>query len=122
MKMRRKKMGEHSPEDTEKKKRAIFDGMGPRGRERVLKIGYEKWDPFEEPSDPIDIRKDKTNRTSQALIREFLQGVKDVEYSNDYGRGAWEICLGIINKEERFKGMYDFACWYQDLLSREGCN
>ncbi len=114
-------MGEHSPEDIEKKKRAVFDSMSPRGRQRVLKIGYEKWDPFEEPKDPIDIRRDKTNRTSQALIREFLQSVNEEAYSNDYGRGAFELCLGIINDEERFKGMYDFACWYHALLSKEGC-
>ncbi|MBU4258896.1 MAG: hypothetical protein L6263_08095, partial [Desulfobacteraceae bacterium] len=72
-----------SPEEEEKRKRAIFDNMSPRNQKYILKKGYDKWDPFQEPKDPIDIRKDKTKRTSQMLIREFLQ-LKDQEtYSNE---------------------------------------
>lgn len=94
--------------------------MSDRRRQHILKIGYEKWDPFQEPKDPIDIRKDKTRRTSQMLIREFLQSVDVEEYSNEYGKGAFDICLGIINEDERYKGMFDFAGWYLELLKREG--
>ncbi|MBU4209765.1 MAG: hypothetical protein KKD12_08885, partial [Proteobacteria bacterium] len=84
-----------SPEEEEKRKRAIFDNMSPRNQKYILRKGYDKWDPFQEPKDPIDIRKDKTKRTSQMLIREFLQ-LKDQEtYSNEYGKGVVEICLGI---------------------------
>ncbi len=110
----------HIEENEEQKKQAVFDSMSPRRQAHILKKGYEKWNPFAEPKDPIDIRKDKTKRTSQMLIREFLQSKSSTEYSNDYGRGAFEMCLGIINQEERFWGMYDFACWYQDLLKTEG--
>jgi hypothetical protein len=42
----------------------------------IKKKGYEKWNPFMEPKDPIDIRKDQSNRTSQMLVREFLQSQK----------------------------------------------
>ncbi len=106
--------------DAEFRKKAIFDSMSPRRQKHILKKGYEKWDPFIEPKDPIDIRKDKTNRTSQMLIREFLQA-KDLEtYSNAYGRGAFEICLGIINEDEKYQGMFEFACWYNSLLIKEG--
>ena len=94
--------------------------MGKRGQKKILKMGYENWDPFEEPKEPIEIRRDKTKRTSQMLIREFLQNVNQDEYSNEYGRGAFDICLGIINNQERYKGMYDFACWYNELLKKEG--
>ena len=62
----------------------------------------------------------KTKRTSQMLVREFLQARTSEQYSNAYGRGVFEICLGIINEDERYKGMYDFACWYRDLLQKEG--
>jgi len=106
--------------DAEFRKKAIFDSMSPRRQKHILKKGYEKWDPFIEPKDPIDIRKDKTKRTSQMLIREFLQA-KDLEtYSNAYGRGAFEICLGIINEDEKYQGMFEFACWYNSLLIKEG--
>jgi len=66
-------MTEFSPEEAEKRKRAVFDNMSPRRQKHILKKGYDKWDPFEEPKDPIDIRKDKTKRTTQTLVREFLQ-------------------------------------------------
>ncbi len=107
-------------QEEETKKKAIFDTMSPRRQEHILKKGYDKWNPFEKPKDPIDIRKDKTRRTSQMLVREFLQTRSFEEYSNEYGRGVLDICLGIINEQDRFKGMYDFACWYRDLLKTEG--
>lgn len=109
-----------STNDEEQKKKAIFDAMSSRRQAHIRKKGYEKWNPFADPKDPIDIRKDKTKRTSQMLIREFLQSKSLEEYSNTYGKGAFEICLGIINEEERYLGMYDFACWYRNLLETEG--
>lgn len=99
------------PGEEEKRKKAIFEGMSPRRLKHILKKGYDRWDPFQEPKDPIDIRKDKTKRTSQMLIREFLQSRKMEGYSNAYGRGVVEICMGIINEDDRFWGMYEFACW-----------
>jgi hypothetical protein len=109
-----------SPEEVEERKKAIFDALSPRRQKHLLKKGYDNWDPFEEPKDPIDLRKDKTNRTTQALVREFLQSRADTDYSNAYGQGVLDLCLGIINDDERFKAMYDFSCWYRDLLKREG--
>ena len=109
-----------SPEEEEKRKKAIFESMSPRRQKHILKKGYEKWEPFQAPKDPIDIRKDKTKRTTQMLVREFLQTRSFQEYSNAYGAGVFEICLGIINDDDRYKGMYDFSVWYHELLKREG--
>ena len=109
-----------SPEEVERRKQAIFASLSARGRRYVEKVGYDKWDPFEEPKDPIDIRKDKTKRTTQMLVREFLQSCGSEGYSNAYGRGVLEMALGIVNDDERFIGMYDFARWHQELLRREG--
>ena len=111
---------EISPEEAEKRKKAVFDSMSPRRQKHIQKKGYDRWDPFEEPKDPIDIRKDKSKRTTQSLVREFLQLQKMEGYSNAYGRGVLEICLGIVNDEDRYKAMYDFSCWYQELLKKEG--
>lgn len=107
-------------EEVLKRKEAVFNSMSPRRQKHILKKGFDKWDPFEEPKDPIDIRKDKTKRTSQMLIREFLQSVDSNDYSNEYGGGVLEICIGIINNDEKYKGMYDFATWYNNLLKKEG--
>ena len=104
----------------EEKKKAIFDSMSPRRQKHILKKGYEKWDPFQEPKDPIDIRTDKTKRTSQMLVREFLQTRKEGEYNNAYGRGVLDICIGIVNDDDRYRGMFEFSCWYQELLRKEG--
>jgi hypothetical protein len=111
-----------TPQEVEEKKKAIFNTMGKRGQRQITKKGYDKWDPFQKPKDPIDIRKDKTQRTSQMLIREFLTQIDHDEYSNSYGQAALEMCLGIINEEERILGMYDFAIWYKELLKKEGHN
>jgi hypothetical protein len=111
---------EEMKEKEEKRKRAIFESMSPRRQKHILKRGYDKWDPFEAPKDPIDIRKDKTKRTSQMLVREFLQTRDGESYSNEYGRGVLEICMGMVNEEDRFRAMYDFSLWYHDLLKKEG--
>lgn len=113
-------MTDVSEQDAAARKKMVFDAMAPRRQKHILKKGYDKWDPFQEPKDPIDIRTDKSRRTSQQLVREFLQGRSDTTYSNAYGRGVLEICLGIVNEDERFQAMYEFSCWYRDLLRREG--
>jgi len=113
-------MSEFSPEETDMRKKAIFDSMSLRRQKHILKKGYDKWDPFEEPKDPIDIRKDQTKRTTQMLVREFLQSRSSEEYSNAYGRGVLEMAIGIINDDDRFIGMYQFARWHQELLKKEG--
>ncbi len=104
--------------DADARKKAIFDSMSPRRQKHIMKIGYDKWDPFEEPKDPIDIRRDKTNRTTQQLVRDFLQNCGHDKYSNAYGRGVLEMALGIINDDDRFIGMYEFASWYQEQLKK----
>ncbi len=107
-------------EEEERRKRSIFESMSERRRRHILKKGYDQWDPFQEPKEPIEIRKDPTRRTTATLVREFLQTKATGEYSNAYGRGVLEIALGIVNGDDRFKGMYEFSCWYRDLLVREG--
>ena len=101
--------------EEELRKKIIFDGMSPRRQKQIMKRGYDRWDPFLEPKDPIDIRKDKTRRTSQQLVREFLQS-REGDCSNAYSRGVLEMAIGIINSDDRFIGMYEFAAWHQELL------
>jgi hypothetical protein len=102
----------------EVRKKAVYDCMSPRRQKHIIKMGYDKWDPFQEPKDPIDIRRDKTKRTSQQLVREFLQKCEHEKYSNSYGRGVLEMALGIVNDDDRFLGMYEFAIWYQKELKK----
>jgi hypothetical protein len=109
-----------SLDQEEDRKKAIFDAMSPRGQRHILKKGYDQWDPFQEPKDPIDIRKDKSKRTAQMLVKEFMQMTSQGGHSPAYRRGVLEISLGLINDDDRFLAMYEFSCWYRDLLKREG--
>lgn len=101
------------------RKLAIFNSMSPRRQKHIEKRGYDNWDPFEEPKDPIDIRRDPTKRTTQQLVRAFLQESTRPEHSNAYSRGVLEMALGIINDDDRFIGMYEFCVWYQEQLKKQ---
>ena len=48
-------MGEYSSdiEEAESRKKAVFDNMSPRRQKHILKKGFDKWDPFQVPKDPI---------------------------------------------------------------------
>ena len=108
-------------DDQEEQKRQIYERMNPRRRKFVDRIGYDNWDPFQKPNDPLDLRMDVTKRTTQQLVREFLpQAAKKGQYSNDYARGALECALGVVNRDEKYLGTLDFCLWYRDLLKKEG--
>ena len=112
-------MSKLSKEEVARRKKAIFESLPKRGRRYIERIGYDKWDPFEEPKDPIDIRRDATKRTTQQLVREFLQSrPPDAPYSNAYGQAVMEMAIGIVNDDERFQAMLEFAEWYNDQLAQ----
>ncbi|MBO4316957.1 MAG: hypothetical protein J5855_01575 [Mailhella sp.] len=107
--------------EQEKLKRDLYDKISPRRRKFIDKIGYENWDPFPKPNDPIEMRQDVTKRTSQDLIREFFQTrSKEDNENNAYRQGALELVLGVINRDDKYLGALDFAIWYHELLKREG--
>ncbi|MBE0528425.1 MAG: hypothetical protein IH629_04385 [Thermoleophilia bacterium] len=110
-------MAERTPEE-EKKKKAIFDAMSARSRKRILDKGYEKWDPFLMPKDPIDLRMAQRRETALSLMRRFLHATPSEECSKEYCQGAWEICLGIARGGDSSRGVCDFCCWYRDTLKK----
>ena len=112
-------MAQLTPEE-EKRKKAIFDSMSPRVQERVRRKGYEIWDPFVQPKDPIDLRRGKLKRTAMELTRAFLTTCDASSYSNAFGQGAWEMCLGLMEEDERFLGMYAFSLWYEKESAKSG--
>jgi hypothetical protein len=101
-------------------KQAIYDQLPPRRRKFIDRIGFDRWDPFQDPKDPIEWRTDITQRTTQQLVRKFLQECKDDNYNTAYSRGVVEVCHGLINNDDRFRGVFEFCIWYQSLLQREG--
>lgn len=113
-----------SPEEEEARKRAIFEGMSERMKRRILQRGYQNWDPFQPPRDPIDLRVDGHRHTAAMLIRKFLEGREGHRDSPAFAQGAWEICLGIFEERDRYLGMFEFAKWYlqfqKEREAREG--
>ncbi len=113
--------------EEEKLKRDLYERIAPRRRKFIERIGYEKWDPFPEPNEPIEIRTDITNRTAQQLLQEFLKA-KNCEAqlagegapSEAFIHGAMEAAMGVVNNQEKFLGAYEFAAWYRQLLKKEG--
>jgi hypothetical protein len=53
-------------------------------------------------------------------VREFLQTRPGEAENNAYNRGVLELAMGIVNNEDRFRGMFEFARWYHELLKKEG--
>lgn len=101
-------------------KRGIYEGLSTRGKKYVDKMGYDAWDPFQEPKDPLDIRTDVTKRTTRQLVRLFLQEHGSAGVGNAYGQGVLDCALGIVSKDDKIRGMVDFCIWYEQLLRREG--
>jgi len=109
-------MADPLDEEREKKKRAIFDGMGPKRRQKILKkMGYETWDPFQEPRDPIDLRDHKAEQMASFLFRQFTLDCTIKNYSDESIQAVKEMGRGLIKGEERYKAMYDFCCWYREI-------
>lgn len=106
-------------EEQEALKKDLYEKIAPRRRKFIDRIGYANWDPFPKPNDPMELRRDVTKRTTQELIREFMQEMEDGK-SNSYRHGALELALGIINRDDKFLGCFDFAIWYYKLLASEG--
>lgn len=105
--------------DEEEQKRLFYDKMSPRRRKFIDRIGYDNWDPFEGPKEPMDIRVDTTGRTIQQLVNEFLKSpLADVK-EGEFARGALECAFGLVNKEEKYRGAFAFCVWYNQLLSKE---
>lgn len=102
--------------EEEERKKAIFESMSAKSRKRILDKGYEQWDPFLAPKDPLDMRTNQRRETALSLMRRFLHAAPAAECSKEYCQGAWEICLGIVGADDRSKGICDFCCWYRDTV------
>jgi len=111
---------EFTDEEVTSKKRAIFDSMGKRGQKMIMKQGYDNWNPFGDPKDPLDIRVDGSERTVDRLIREFLVEAGPEEPSNQYTQAVMEMAMGVMNNTDKVRAAFEFVHWYDALLKKEG--
>lgn len=105
--------------EEEEHKRMFYERLSPRRRRFVDRIGFENWDPFEAPKEPMDIRTDISRRTAQDLVREFMQSASLDMRGGEYARGATDCALGIVARQEKYLGVLDFCVWYHELLQKE---
>ncbi|MFW5836896.1 MAG: hypothetical protein ACOCVM_02735 [Desulfovibrionaceae bacterium] len=112
-------MADLPPEEREALKRAIYDKISPRRRKFIDRMGYNEWDPFQEPFDPIDIRKDKTGYTAQDLVDEFVR-TQEHKPPPEIVQAVQEFTITLVANPERVRGVFDFCVWYNRHLDRHG--
>ena len=112
-------MAKLTPEE-EKKKRAIFDGMSPKAQKHILKKGYDEWDPFMRPKEPLayklrqEAKGEKVTLDSgHELYERYFAERKITDYSAEYVKAVLEVSQGLFREQDRYRGMYDFSCWYE---------
>ena len=103
-------------EEHDFKKKAIFDSMSKRGQERILRIGYDNWDPFEEPKDPRERIFGGASLKAGALIQEFYNSTGNKEESVAVHRELFELCRGLLQGESRAKVIVEFCNWLRKKI------
>ena len=99
-------------DEYEYKKKAIFDAMGKRGQERILRIGYENWEPFQEPKDPRERIFGGASVRASMLVKEFSAASRIGEESVADQKEIFELCRGLLQDEPRAKAIFEFCKWY----------
>jgi hypothetical protein len=101
-------------DEYERRKKAIFDTMSKRGQERILRIGYENWEPFQEPKDPRERIFSSISMKANELLREFYRSRPGHEESVDHNRELFDLCKGLLQGERRAQVILEFCNWYKE--------
>ncbi len=112
-------MANLTPEEIEAQKRAMYEGLSPRRRRFVDKIGFENWDPFQMPFDPIDLRVDQTGHTPQQLANAFFRTLPEPP-GPDYASSVATFAVELVHNFERARPVMDFCIWYAKLMQQRG--
>jgi hypothetical protein len=109
----------HGESEAEVRKKAIFDGMSKRGQERILRIGYDNWDPFQEPKDPRERIFSSASLKAGALVQEFLHLDQAHQESSALVKDLFELCKGLLQGEARAQTILEFCNWYQSKIGKD---
>jgi hypothetical protein len=104
--------------EIEVRKKAIFDTMAKRGQERILRIGYENWNPFQEPKDPRERIFSSASLNARALVKEFLHDHMAEQESPVLFKDLFELCRGLLQGEARAQLTLEFCTWYQNRMGK----
>ena len=103
----------------EMRKKAIFNTMSKRGQERILRIGYENWNPFQEPKDPRERIFSSVSLKAGMLVKEFLETHQAAQESPALFKECFELCRGLLLGEGRAQLILEFCTWYQQRINRD---
>jgi len=109
-----------SDTEKEKKKKELFAQMSSKQQTRILKKGYQKWDPFMEPKEPFAVKTTdipsakELRQLATHLYSAFIKDCKIDIPSHMYMEGAGNVASGLAYGEEKAQGMYDFSCWLKE--------
>jgi hypothetical protein len=104
--------------EREHKKKAIFEGMSNRGQQRVLRLGYENWDPFLEPKDPRDQIRSVIALRADEQVRQFYGANPGNVGFRDFHKELLDVAVGLIRGERRAQTLFEFCKWF--LQKEEG--
>jgi hypothetical protein len=118
-------MARLTPEE-EKKKRELFEGLSPKAQQRILNRGYDNWDPFMMPKEPLGYKLKQEAQgkrvrvdSGHELHERFFAERRITHYSAEYVKGVLEISQGLYRGTDRYQGMFDFSCWYEAWRKRQ---
>lgn len=112
-------MEQLTPEEIEVRKKAMYEKMSPRRRKFVDRIGYENWDPFAAPFDPIDIRTDRTGHTVHQLTHRYLKELGK-QANKEYADAVNEFNVTLVMNFEKVRPVFEYCLWYAKLLEQRG--
>lgn len=100
-------------QEYERRKKAIFDQMSARGQQRILKMGYENWDPFQEPKDPREQIRSATAVQAGMILAEFFQSQGQDERLRSHHKELMDLCRGLLRQDPRAMAVKAFCCWFE---------
>lgn len=109
----------YTPEQLEEQKRAMYEGLSPRRRRFVDRIGYENWDPYQAPFDPIDIRTDALGMTTHDLLKRYSRTLPSAP-DPDYMQTLSEFMVLLVMNIEKVRPILEFSDWYNAQLKSRG--
>ncbi|HAA04057.1 MAG TPA: hypothetical protein DCZ69_15070 [Syntrophobacteraceae bacterium] len=102
-----------SSSEYETKKRAIFEGMSQRGQKRILRLGYENWDPFQEPKDPREQILGTVYVKADTIVRQFYAANPTNEGACDFHKDLLDFAVSLLRGERRAQILHEFCNWFQ---------
>lgn len=110
---------ELSSQEIADRKQYMYDKMSKRRRKFVDRMGYDNWDPFAAPFDPIDIRKDMSGFTSDQLSQMFVhQSGKSA--NQEYIDAVNEFNVMLVMNFEKVRPVFEYCLWYAEHLKKRG--